>query len=63
MSVLVAAALFALHHGYGWASTIVIFVGGVVYGAVFLSSRSLPRLVAAHWFHNLAVLALYLRNG
>jgi membrane protease YdiL (CAAX protease family) len=59
LSMLVAAALFALYHGYAWRSTVLLFATGVAYGVVYLSSRSLPRIVAAHWLHNLAVMVLY----
>lgn len=58
--LLAAAALFALTHGYPLGPTLTVFATGVVYGLVYVSSRSLPRLVAAHWLHNLAVMNHYL---
>jgi membrane protease YdiL (CAAX protease family) len=61
-AVLLAAALFALSHGYPPNSTLTIFVFGVVFGLVYLSSRSLPRLVLAHWIYNLAVMSHYLHR-
>jgi membrane protease YdiL (CAAX protease family) len=61
--VLVAAALFALTHGYPPLWTLSVFVDGVVFGFVYLASRSLPRLVVAHWLHNLAVMNHYLHAG
>jgi len=59
-SVLVAAALFALVHGYAPRATLTVFAGGVVCGSVYLSSRSLPRLIVAHWVYDLAVMSHYL---
>ncbi len=59
-SVVVAGAFFALMHGYGPRGTLVVFAHGVVYGLVYLGGRSLPRLVVAHWFYNLAVMRHYL---
>jgi len=60
-SVVVAGALFALMHGYGPRATLTVFVDAAVgYGLVYVSSRSLPRLVVAHWLHNLAVMRSYL---
>lgn len=61
-AVLLAAALFALTHGYPPNSTLTVFVFGVVYGFVYLSSRSIPRLVVAHWIYNLAVMSEYLHK-
>jgi membrane protease YdiL (CAAX protease family) len=61
-AVLLAAALFALAHGYPPNSTLTVFVFGVVYGFVYLWSRSLPRLVFAHWIYNLAVMSRYLHD-
>jgi len=58
--VLAAAALFALIHGYPLGSTLAVLANGVVYGLVYISSRSLPRLVVAHWLYNLAVMNHYL---
>jgi membrane protease YdiL (CAAX protease family) len=60
--VLLAAALFALMHGYPPRSTLTVFALGVFYGVVYLSTRSLPRLVLAHWIYNLAVMSGYLRH-
>jgi len=60
--VLLAAALFALTHGYPPRSTLTVFAFGVLYGFVYLSTRSLPRLVIAHWIYNLAVMSWYLHD-
>jgi membrane protease YdiL (CAAX protease family) len=56
---LVSAALFALVHNRGFNYTLVLFLTGVVLGAVYLRSACLPRLVVAHWLHNLLVMAQY----
>jgi membrane protease YdiL (CAAX protease family) len=58
--VLAAAALFALMHGYPLGSTLMVFANGLIFGLVYVSSRSLPRLVVAHWLYNLAVMNHYL---
>jgi membrane protease YdiL (CAAX protease family) len=62
MGVLLAAALFAIPHGYPPNSTLTVFAFGVVLGWVYLRSRSLPRLVIAHWIFNLAVMNRYLHD-
>jgi membrane protease YdiL (CAAX protease family) len=59
-AVLLGAALFALIHGYPLGAALMVFANGVGYGLVYMSSRSLPRLVAAHWLYNLAVVNHYL---
>jgi membrane protease YdiL (CAAX protease family) len=61
-AVLLAAALFAIPHGYPPNSTLTVFAFGVVLGWVYLRSRSLPRLVIAHWIFNLAVMNRYLHD-
>jgi membrane protease YdiL (CAAX protease family) len=43
-------------------STLTVFAFGVVLGWVYLCSRSLPRLVIAHWIFNLAVMNRYLHD-
>jgi membrane protease YdiL (CAAX protease family) len=58
--VLAAAALFALMHGYPLGSTLAVFANGLVWGLVYVRSRSLPRLVVSHWLYNLAVMNHYL---
>jgi len=59
-SVIVAGALFALTHGYGAGATLMVFLDGIAYGSVYLGSRSLPRLVVAHYLFNLTVMRQYL---
>ena len=59
-SVLAAAALCALTHGYAPASALGVFVDAVAYGLVYCSTRSLPRLVTAHWLYNLTIMRLSL---
>ena len=59
-AVLVSAALFALGHNYAANRTLVLFLTGVVFGVAYLQSKRLPRLVVAHWLHNLLVMAQYL---
>lgn len=59
-AVLAAAVLFALMHGYPLGATLSVFADGIGYGLVYASSRSLPRLVGAHWLYNLAVMRHYL---
>src|SRR5439155_13944091 len=59
-SVIVAGAVFALMHGYGPRSTFMVFMASIAYGSVYVGSRSLPRLVLAHWLHNLAIMQQYL---
>jgi membrane protease YdiL (CAAX protease family) len=55
-SVIAAAALFAAVHRYAPSSTVVLVFSGLVYGLVYVASRSLPRLVVAHWLYDMAVM-------
>jgi len=59
--VTLAAALFALTHGYPAAGTLQVFAAGLVWGAVFVRTRSLPRLVVSHWVLDFEVMLQYLR--
>jgi len=55
LSIILAASLFAIVHGYTLRGTIGIFASGILLGTVYQISRSVPRLVLAHWMHNLMV--------
>jgi membrane protease YdiL (CAAX protease family) len=61
-AVVLAAAAFALIHGYPLGWTLTVFAVGVFYGALYLASPNLPRLVVAHWLYNLAVMSYYLNK-
>ena len=55
-AVLLSSLLFALGHVASPARSLELFGAGLLWGAVFASTRRLPRLVLAHWAWNLAVL-------
>jgi hypothetical protein len=48
-------------HGYPLRPALVVLADGAFLGVVYLTSRSLPRLVVAHWLFNIAVMSRYLR--
>jgi membrane protease YdiL (CAAX protease family) len=58
-SLLVASALFAVSHGYSASATAGVFMVGLVLGAAYNASRSLPCVVLAHWGMNLMFLLYY----
>ena len=60
-AVLASAALFALMHGYPLRPALLVLAHGVFFAVVYLTSRSLPRLVVAHWLFNLTVMSQHLR--
>ena len=62
LPVLAAAALCALMHGYPLRPALMVFVDAVAFGLVYRSSRSLPRLVTAHWLFDLASMRSYLQH-
>jgi len=47
-SVVIAAAIFAIAHGYGSRGTVLTFAVGIVFGAAYVKTRSLPCIVLAH---------------
>jgi membrane protease YdiL (CAAX protease family) len=51
-TVVVSSALFALMHGYSPRGTVSVFAFSCVMAAVYVRSRSLTRLVLAHWLTN-----------
>jgi membrane protease YdiL (CAAX protease family) len=55
LSIFISAGLFAIVHGYTVRGTIAVLATGILFGAVYQASRSVPRLVLAHWIHNLIV--------
>jgi membrane protease YdiL (CAAX protease family) len=50
--VVASSALFALMHGYSPRETVAVFAYGCVMAVVFVRTRSLTRLVIAHWISN-----------
>lgn len=55
LSIAISAMIFAASHGYPPAPTLRIFAMGALYGTIYHYARRLPRLVLAHWMHNLLV--------
>ncbi len=51
--VLLTAVLFAAMHGYSPLSTGIVFVHGVMYGALFARTNRLARVVIGHWLYDL----------
>lgn len=61
VSALTASALFALMHGSGVAGSLYSFAFGLALAALFHRSRSLPRLMLAHYLFNL--FSIYVAGG
>jgi membrane protease YdiL (CAAX protease family) len=55
IAVIISAAMFAAIHDYPAPDLASVFVTGLVYGATYSASRSLPCIVIAHWTYNLLV--------
>jgi len=51
-SIVGSSALFALVHGYSLAATLPVFALGVLMAVAFVRTRSLTRIVIAHWLIN-----------
>jgi membrane protease YdiL (CAAX protease family) len=54
-AIAASALLFTILHGYGWHSSLVLFAGAVFFGLLYHYSRAVPRLVLAHWLHNIVI--------
>ncbi len=52
----ISAVLFSMMHHYSVASSLVLFADGVFFGILYDQSRAVPRLVIAHWIHNVIVM-------
>jgi len=57
--VLISSSLFAVKHGYPLRSTLVVFVGGLVYACVYERYGTIDRTVIGHWIHNLILMRNY----
>jgi hypothetical protein len=49
-------------HGYALRPALNVFADAVAFGLVYRSTRSLPRLVTAHWLFDLASMRSYLQH-
>lgn len=56
--IIASAVVFAECHGYSLRGTLRIFATGICYGIAYQYGRRVPRIVAAHWMHNLLVLCV-----
>jgi membrane protease YdiL (CAAX protease family) len=61
-AVLASAVLFAFLHRYPLRPALLVLAYGAFCGVVYARSRSLPRLVVAHWLFNIEVMRHYLRG-
>jgi membrane protease YdiL (CAAX protease family) len=58
LSIVISAALFSAVHRYSLPGSIAVFVTGAFYGVLYQTSRKVPRLVLAHWIHNLLAMSM-----
>jgi membrane protease YdiL (CAAX protease family) len=49
-------------HGYPLRPALGVFAFAVALGLVYRKTRSLPRLVIAHWLFDLASMRMYLQH-